>query len=520
MCQPLIVTLERLASLILLDNNVLSSELLGDSSELAGDMHDWAAQLSMPTLDEIPKGLLSRVPVYSDSRLDRLPFPGISAPPTLPWPPKSQRQRSLTTDICPGRARDLMPERVWQRVEHWLTRTLEDLICIRDAGIDCERKRPGVLLIGQGDLHPWARGVVWDFRESPAACATPLDFHAPLELTLNVSCLTQRLAHYPNQQLLGFIADGMRPWADVELQTVLVPHLLSLAHGFPSVVKEIKRMSSPELRWYSNHPDFPSWPMYSLGEGCVPRKLENRWKRCEEGGGPRKETFDSDNVRALSINEASRTYHFPRHYAEDNRSQWTPYLLARDLPATAEQHSEILRNRGTKWHRQHMPRLEHVMKSLSILKRAAYLMQEPFYLFGDDVKDYINHFVHAAEVKHLMNTILLDTGDLEESTQYNHEKGSLVFVHEKRMGFGLHPNSIVAQDFSEALNAMLREDIGEVEDPLLEADPRPSVQAWLSERRAVEAEKGGHQRRLFFVAMYCDDNIIGVVGARRAVRVL
>lgn len=98
--------------------------------------------------------------------------------------------------------------------------------------------------------------------------------------------------------------------------------------------------------------------------------------------------------------------------------------------------------------------------------------------------------------------------------------GTLVFVHEKRMGFGLHPNSIIAQDFSEALNHMLRQNIDEEEDPILEADVRLPVQRWLQQRRRLETQVGGHQRRLYFVLMYCDDNIIGVVGADRAVRVL
>lgn len=64
------------------------------------------------------------------------------------------------------------------------------------------------------------------------------------------------------------------------------------------------------------------------------------WRRCEEGGGPRKEPFDSDNVRALSNNEASRIHHFPLHYAADERPQWSEYLRARGLPATAQQHAE------------------------------------------------------------------------------------------------------------------------------------------------------------------------------------
>lgn len=76
------------------------------------------------------------------------------------------------------------------------------------------------------------------------------------------------------------------------------------------------------------------------------------------------------------------------------------------------------------------------MRSLVILKRAAYRMQEPVYFFGDDVKDFSNHFVHAAEVHHLMDTIFLDNGDLEQATQYGHEKGSLVLCTSDAWGSG------------------------------------------------------------------------------------
>lgn len=134
--------------------------------------------------------------------------------------------------------------------------------------------------------------------------------------------------------------------------------------------------------------------------------------------------------------------------------------------------------------------------------------------------DYVNNFVHSAEMLHLMNTIFLDADDVSGPPCYSKEAGALIFVPELRMGFGLHPNSIIVQYFSEALNAVLREDVDQEEDPLLEADTRPSVQAWLAERRTVESHKGGHQHRLYFVEMYCDDNIIGVLGAQRAVRVL
>ena len=88
------------------------------------------------------------------------------------------------------------------------------------------------------------------------------------------------------------------------------------------------------------------------------------------------------------------------------------------------------------------------------------------------------------------------------------------------MGFGLHPNSNVAQDLSEALMHMLRSDIDAIDDPLLESDPREAVQRWLSQRRIIEGRTGRHERRMYCALMYCDDSILIIVGAARAKRVL
>lgn len=379
---------------MLRQSNILAQALLEDASghsDYLGECR--VAQIKSPPMDEVANGLWEQLPVFSDPRFGQLSYPSIPAPWAKPWIPRMPKQPMARLDRCVRHTADLMPRITWRRVEGWLHRTLDDLICIRDNGTECERRRPSVLVVGQSELHPWARGIIWDLRACPAACATPLDFHEPLEHTLNVTYFKQRLANYPNQELLSFIVEGMRPWADVELQTVLVPHLLSLANGFQSVVKEIKRMSSPELNWYSLHSDFPFWPIYSLGEGCVPRKLEDRWRRCEEGGGPRKPTFDASGLRALSLNEASRIHHFPHHYQADTRPEWLDYLRMRKLPATEEDHAFVAANRGTKWMRQRMPRLSHAARSLVVLQHAGYLMGEPVYVFGDDIKDYFNHFM-------------------------------------------------------------------------------------------------------------------------------
>ena len=84
-----------------------------------------------------------------------------------------------------------MPEATQRKLQRWMLRSLEDLVCIRDLGEDCPRDRPPVMTIGQSELHPWARGAVYDFRLSPGECAVLLDYHADLEHTLNSDFFTR-----------------------------------------------------------------------------------------------------------------------------------------------------------------------------------------------------------------------------------------------------------------------------------------------------------------------------------------
>ena len=141
----------------------------------------------------------------------------------------------------------------------------------------------------------------------------------------------------------------------------------------------------------------------------------------------------------------------PAHFAKDDRAEWLDFLTHRGLPATQDAIDALARNRGTKWERQIMPDIGMVMRNLVVLKRLAFLLGEPLYVLGDDAKDYFNHLLNAAEELHKVNTIFLNDGDVE-LPEHATEAGSLTFISQRRMGFGLHPNSIIAQEFSEALN--------------------------------------------------------------------
>ena len=495
----------------------LITALLADRSVHRAELALWASQSRPPELSDLQADLLRAVPLFDDERYDSLAYSVLPTVPVLPWQPRMPAQSQPIPSRCPRSVFDLMPNVTQRRVRTWLQWQLEDLVCIRDHGEWCERSRPRAMAVGQCELYDWARGRVWDFRGSPAACGVPLDTQAPIVSHLNLDSLLAALSDYPNRRLVSFLSEGVRPLADVELQGVFVPHLTSLAVGVHQVGRELRRLAN--LSWYTRSANIPFWPIYFNAQGSQARKLEvDRPRRTTEGGGPRNVVRDRCGVVAWSLNDASRQYHMPVHFVADRRPEMLIWLEERGLPADAAAEALVARL-GSKWHRQVMPSLRMVMLDILVAQRAARVMGEPFYLFGDDFKDFFNQLPLAPEDlwKHNI-AYLAEDGDFDGAAAFTHEGAGMVFVVELRMGFGIHPNSIIAQDFSEALNYLFRREMDRVEDPLLLADGRPSVQAWLAARRLVEERVGGHQRRLYFIHTFCDDNIIGVVGVARAVR--
>ena len=149
----------------------LLKESVGDE-----DLGFWAEKIQPPRLEDIPPSFLEKRPTFDDSRLATLPFVADYSPPQrsrlLIKPP----QPPLPSGRCVRTVFDLMPDRIGRRLRAWLWRTLEDLICMRDLGVDCERHAPSTLVIGSADLYEWARHHVYDFRLSPRQCAVPLDY--------------------------------------------------------------------------------------------------------------------------------------------------------------------------------------------------------------------------------------------------------------------------------------------------------------------------------------------------------
>jgi hypothetical protein len=435
-------------------------------------------------------------------------------PPVTAYLPRMPAQLSATAPHCVRSAMELLEEPARRRAHVWLIRALDQLVCIEEHPPEyegCELLRPPPLVLGQEALAPWARGRVWDLTFERAPCAVLLDVTLPIETHLNLPFLRKRLAGYPDQNLVSNLLEGIRFEADVELQTVLVPHLISLPKGFTSVRNELYRLQT--LGWYRFFDHLPFWPIYLNGQGATARKLETRYRRTTECGGPRRPTLDGSGLRALSINEAASVRHMPAWYKHRHDPPWLKYMQERELADPLEWGMPSRRPPEIK------PTLSMVMRDLSILLAAARRLEEPLYIFGDDAKDYFNQLAIASEDWWKFGVVFIHANEITAPRSAGER---LFFVSERRLGFGARPSSNIAQRFSEALLHLLREDMDAAEG-MLPVDARPSAERWRAARSAIRRARTDEQRaqlRLYVVHMYTDDPIMAVVGVDRALRLL
>ena len=517
-----------------------------DSARTDNLLSGWRDIITPPDLEDIPSGLLKSVDSFADDALDRVALTPPAQPIVTPWMPLPPRQEPVT-GYCPHSVVDLMPPETRRRVYEWLNHSLRDMVAIRDAlsaGEDPEsiwRDRPLAMAVGQDELLEWARDRVWDCRPvtraASAGCCVVADFHEPIVTHLNRDTLARRLLFYPDQTLVANLLEGVRLDADVELQSVLIPHLASLPSGFASVEKELRRLHT--LGWYDFFSDFPFWPMYLNGQGATARKLEpDRYRRTTEGGGPRQPTYDLSGLRALSINEASLVWHMPQHFRRDARPEMLAWLRSRGLPAPQ---AEPQGPRRSKWPKELKPQLTELMRDMAILRRAAHVLDSPIYVIGDDLKDFFNQLAMASSELHKLGIVFLaQDGEVDDAPEHapSHAGVRLVFVSEKRLGFGTHGASNIAQRFANALLDMFRDDMDEQEAAERARHTSPALTAWLAERAKVPGDPGCYrtrrheadssrasvrvcpQERLYAVYMFTDDPVWVVVGVERTLRAL
>ena len=508
------------------EGDLLKTALLEQVGEGAADLHHWAGRVSPPDPSEIPPDLLSSLPDFGSSDLDELAFSEPAAPRRTSWLPRQPRQDPTPTPGCVVHAFDMIESvSKLQEVNAWLAHSLRDQAAIHRDGPAVRRDRPGIVVVGQEDLYPWARGRVFDCTLETASCCVPLDTHAPLRTHLNLGLLRRELVDYPDQRLLSNVLEGVRLEADLELHTVLMPHLVSLPLNMASVAKELRRMSQPPLRWYRMFNSPPYWPMYANAQGCTPRKLEpDRYRRTTEGGGPRRPVYDSGGLQVISINHASRLWHLPRHYEEDRRPEMASWLRHKGLPPSPAYAALPLdeRLRMSKFPKEVKPSVEMLLRDLTVLRRASEVLGEPLYIFTDDAKDYFSQLALAPEERWKLNVVFLQGAIDQAPPTLPVSEHRVTFVSERVLGFGCHAASNIAQRFSDALLHIYRRRMRLAEAPYLceGCDPRPAFAKWRAARLRVQHRATPHQLRLHTEHMFTDDAVFAVVGVQRAIRAL
>ena len=217
--------------LIAVSNDLLRSCLIIEANSCDGAVRasllGWADSVAQVPWTDLPRDLLSELDQFSDPALLVLPFPDPCPVAVTDWLPLSV-QPAADPAFKPSCIADLLTTEAIRQIKLWVTQQLTFLIDIVNLGSAAVRTSNRPLALGQDCFKPQARGIIWDLRQMDEGIIKPVDLQAPIKSHLNLELLCKELFGYPDQELLSFLFQGVRYKSDLELQIVLLPHLISL----------------------------------------------------------------------------------------------------------------------------------------------------------------------------------------------------------------------------------------------------------------------------------------------------
>lgn len=108
--------------------------------------------------------------------------------------------------------------------------------------------------------------------------------------------------------------------ADLDLQIVLLPHLISFGAGFQLIQKEV--MEYAEKGWYSIHDFLPFLSMRNIPRSSTPRTGDaSRPRLASDGEAPRNLVAESAVTLVIPLNVASK--------GDKDSQKWTPEIRPR-----------------------------------------------------------------------------------------------------------------------------------------------------------------------------------------------
>ncbi|MDC0525636.1 hypothetical protein OAO87_01460 [bacterium] len=494
----------------------------------------WADVAKPLAVSEVSAQAIDQVIAVMDDRLRTELFSAPLPVYETPWLELEPNQVWEHREGCEGftahTAADLIDDAGREQIKAWLAAAQVDAQCLEAKGADCDRKaRPRALAIGQDRTHRCARGYVWNCRDRPCRL---LDYDQPISTDWNLDYLGVKLKGYPDQRMASQSLQGVRFEADLDLISQLNPQLTSAGPGYDSLQKTVRELQG--WGFYEFFENLPFWPIVVVvGQGARIKGVgSNKYRRTSDFSAPHKLVVDGEGRRAVPINEASKCYVIPEWLAHSPRAETCRW--ARDKYAHVPKvHLPKTPSWQHKFPKERKPTMGDVMRDAAILLRVAMLLGQPLFVFIEDASFYFNQFGYSSSELWKSNLIVnARAGDLARGGGA-FKPGQLVFVSEKRLGFGSFASSNIAQRFSNAVVGWTLEEFDKLEEVARRDAADPVWDQWFSDREPLEALcreqrpkitgealSDCRQTRLAILKMYTDDALACVVGIDRAIRLL
>jgi hypothetical protein len=426
---------------------------------LAQSLSVWAGQVTTTSLTDVPEGMLSQLPVFTDHRLASLPFhdkfllPSTEAivVPVLP---------QTATELPMSWAELLMPWAEAQRQEMIAEgKAYQELMWRGASERELVEHRPRPRYLGAEAARPQFRGVVWDCRDTPFR---PLKMDGRNPSHIQVGYWNERMAAMGavDLQLMQFVNDGVSTGVVPGLQSMMHPPLLSLGDGIAHVASEVDRLIAEG--YLDEHLDMPFWPNRGPPTGCRPKR--STFRRIMDADQPRWHQVDSEGVQVVGDNTATKAA----------------------LPLPREVKGQV----------------QDGMNDECVLQYIAKLLGWQVVTVCDDWKDFFHQLtLHPSELYKGVFALLAADG--------SHYR----WLVEKVMGLGYVHTSNLAQRFGNSIVMMFLLDFDELDAPFLveECARLPVLNAWVAHRRGLKAHKHWNQARLCSATLFTDDTAIRVV---------
>ena len=414
-----------------------------------------------------PTELLDMIPSFEDPGMAEQPFPDSYRPPKRKWLDRKRQSKQPPPGFNPTGIDSLIMPVGIQMLDKWISDAMRDWNEMHDKGpaaFKQWRRNTNVLAIGQELFFPEARGIVWDLRKAHLGIVVPLDFELPFETHLDLDylrfqCEQGYLQGYPDQEILSMLFLGVRYKDDLDLQLVLLPHLLSFADGCDEIQSEMEGLVA--RGWYSLHKLLPYAPGRNIPRGIAP-KPGGKKRPTSEVGAPRKRQKDSNGAPVVPQNEAVK------------QADWTP-----------------------EW----KPTLAQFLQALAVLLHAAYMIGCPIFFFSDDEFKCFNQLRLAPEQWARAMCLLRSSCS------------GPVWASEYVMPFGVACASTIAQSWGHVLMTIVRGTMDEMEAAATLSDQELE---WIGVRQQHSPDRA--QSRLYFTDLYTDDGAAAMCGVDRTVR--